>query len=456
MKRAACLAAMAGFAVLASAAGSAHPPTYATSATTASLAGSIPEPSYPSYNKKVTLTWWGWTTNPQNVIAAFEKKYPSIHVVRSEVGAGAPEYTKLLTVIKAGSGAPDVVQLAYSVLPQFVATGGLRDLAPLGVARYRPYFLPWTWNQGTQGKGVYGLAEDSGPLALFYNVKIFNKYGLRVPTTWNQYLTEAAKLQKANPHIYMTYFPSNDAEWFLGSAWAAGAQPFSQTGANSWKINLTSAPMLKVATLWDTMIKRGYAQPTADFSAQWAKSLASGQYASVVGPAWGSGYLLGPYVKPNSGWHVAPLPQWSTGSFSTGNWGGSVNSVTTQSKNPDAALLFAAWLNTSAQAIRYAVLPSTKGGRGLWPVDKYAFDLPELQVPDPILDGQTSAPIFSAASKAVNTSFQWSPWTTYFDNQFAVQADKAAKGQESWAQALTTTQAAVTQFGQQQGYTITH
>src|SRR5262249_3826598 len=135
-------------------AGLAYHPTQASSLH-ASLRASIPQPVYPSYTKKVTIKWWGWTTNPQNVIAAFEKHYPSIHVVREEVGAGTPEYTKMLTVIKAGSGAPDLVQLAISVLPQFIATGGLRDLAPLGANLYKPYFLPWTWNQVIEGKSVY-------------------------------------------------------------------------------------------------------------------------------------------------------------------------------------------------------------------------------------------------------------------------------------------------------------
>ena len=29
---------------------------------------------------KVSLTWWTWTTNPQHVIANFEKAYPNITI----------------------------------------------------------------------------------------------------------------------------------------------------------------------------------------------------------------------------------------------------------------------------------------------------------------------------------------------------------------------------------------
>ena len=65
-------------------------------------------------------------------VKLFEKHYPSIHITVRNVGAGTPEYTKLLTVLKAGSGAPDVVQIEFERLPEFIATGDLRDLAPWG------------------------------------------------------------------------------------------------------------------------------------------------------------------------------------------------------------------------------------------------------------------------------------------------------------------------------------
>src|SRR5919198_1148923 len=195
-----------------------------------SLGAGVAQPTYPAYTKKVTITWWDWGTNDQAVAKMFEKQYPSIHVIPRNVGAGTPEYTKLLTALKARSGAPDLVQIEFDHLPQFIATGGLRDLAPLGANRYRPYFLPWTWNQVSQGRAVYAIPEDSGPTVLFYNAKIFARYGLTVPKTWNDFAADAAKLHKANPRIYMSFFDPLGGGWFLSLAWAAGARPFARTG----------------------------------------------------------------------------------------------------------------------------------------------------------------------------------------------------------------------------------
>ncbi len=50
---------------------------------------------------------------------------------------------------------------------------------------------------------VYGLPMDSGPMALFYNKKVFDKYKIAVPTTWDEYVEAARKLHKADPKVYI-------------------------------------------------------------------------------------------------------------------------------------------------------------------------------------------------------------------------------------------------------------
>lgn len=42
--------------------------------------------------KKTTITWWSWTTNAKNEVAAFEKTHPYIHVNYTQT-AGATEYS---------------------------------------------------------------------------------------------------------------------------------------------------------------------------------------------------------------------------------------------------------------------------------------------------------------------------------------------------------------------------
>ncbi len=120
-------------------------------------------PSFPAFTKDVTITWWTFDDNVKNVVAAFNKVYPNIHVLTPLVGAGQAEYTKLQTVIKAGTGAPDLVQIEYPILPEFIATGGLADISKY-VGSYAKYFSPAVWDSGQElRQGLRGTGERRPP-----------------------------------------------------------------------------------------------------------------------------------------------------------------------------------------------------------------------------------------------------------------------------------------------------
>src|SRR5579883_3084301 len=204
----------------------------------------------------VTLTFWSWVPNLQQEVNLFEKSHPNIKVKLVNAGQGTPEYTKLRTALKAGSGAPDVVQIEFQYLPTFELTGKLVDLSQYGASDVKNDYVPWTWAQVSQGSKVYAIPQDSGPMGLLYRKDIFDQYHLPVPTTWAQYAQEAIQLHKDNPKIYMTDFPPSDGAWFLALAWQAGSRPFKANGTNL-TINFNDAPALKVADYWDNLIKAG-------------------------------------------------------------------------------------------------------------------------------------------------------------------------------------------------------
>ena len=77
----------------------------------------------------VTLTFWTWVPNIQTEVNLFQQSHPGIKVHVVNAGQGAPEYTKLRTALKAGSGAPDVVQIEFQLLPTFELSGKLVDLS---------------------------------------------------------------------------------------------------------------------------------------------------------------------------------------------------------------------------------------------------------------------------------------------------------------------------------------
>ena len=404
-------------------------------------------PTFPKYNKHVTLTFWSWVKSSDALVKAFEKVYPTIKVIHVQVPGS--EYTKLTTVLKAGSGAPDDVQIEYQMLPQYVNTGNLVNLAPED-QKYMSWFPKWVQNQVTFGGKLYAIPQDVAPMGLIYRPDLFKKYHLAVPKTWTQFAADAEKLHKENPKAYLTYFPLNDAGQVTGFLWQGGAFPFESTSSGSWKIDFTSPAMKKVVNFWGNLIKKGYIKATNDWTPQWNHELGSGTYASVVGAAWSPKYQIQPALPTKyAPWRVVNIPQWNLAHPSDGNWGGSTTAVTTQTKHPRAAALFAAWINLSKQGL---VLGNSVGG--YFTASNNSVQVPAFTAPVPVLGGQRGNLVFEKESPWVNTSFEWSPWTLYVYSEMQVEFTKAAAGKESWDQALANLQQNVTQFARTQGYNV--
>ena len=193
------------------------------------------EPDYTKFkveNGQITLEVWSWLVGLDQVVKEFEQAFPNIKVHVNNVGGGPAEYQKLQTVLKAGSGAPDVVQIEYDFLPSFITTDGLADISQYGANDAKSYFVDWTWGQvAPDGKAVYGIPQDTGRMAFVYNKKIFDQYQLTVPTTWEEFAQQAEKLAKASDgKVKMANFFPTHAPWFIGLAWASGGEFFKEKG----------------------------------------------------------------------------------------------------------------------------------------------------------------------------------------------------------------------------------
>ncbi|MHB0928785.1 MAG: ABC transporter substrate-binding protein, partial [Candidatus Nanopelagicales bacterium] len=177
-------------------------------------------------NTPTTLTFWTWVGNIQNEVKVFEKKYPKIKVKVLNVGQGAPHYQKLRAGALSGSGLPDVAQVEYQYIPTFVALKALLDISPYVSKSFRTKFVDWTVSQVSGPKGqIYGVPQDTGPMGLLYRKDIFDKYGITVPKTWEQFAAAAHKLHAADPNVYLADFTPNDGGWWNGLLWQAGSRP---------------------------------------------------------------------------------------------------------------------------------------------------------------------------------------------------------------------------------------
>ena len=217
---------------------------------------------------QVTLTFWSWVPDIEKEIMLFEKAHPGIKIKYVNAGQGLPQYTKLKTALKSGSGAPDVVQIEFQYIPTFQQIDALADISQQGASNVKSDFVGWTWGQVSEGSKVYAIPQDIGPMGLLYRKDLFDEYGLKVPETWEEFAQEANKLHDANPEVYMTDFPPNDGGWFTGLLWQAGSRPFKGSG-DELTININDSAAMKVADYWQELIDTGAVDMAPDFNNEW-------------------------------------------------------------------------------------------------------------------------------------------------------------------------------------------
>jgi multiple sugar transport system substrate-binding protein len=148
--------------------------------------------------------------------------------------AGDDAAAKFLTAAKAGNP-PDLIQAEYQMLPSFVAADAVADLAA-GTAQVKGEFGEGIWGLVTLGTdGVYAIPQDGGPMMLYYRKDLFEKFGVKVPQTWDEYAEAARRVHKADPKVYLGTFSSKDPGSFAGLAQQVDAQWWSIQG-ESWKV----------------------------------------------------------------------------------------------------------------------------------------------------------------------------------------------------------------------------
>ncbi|MES5824141.1 extracellular solute-binding protein [Streptomyces sp. RG80] len=396
------------------------------------------------------LTFWTWVPNVAKEVALFEKKYPAIKVKIVNAGQGTPQYTKLRTALKAGTGAPDMVQLEYQAIPTFTITDSLLDLRPYGADALKSRFVDWTWGQVSGPKGeVWAIPQDTGPMGMLYRKDIFDKHGIEVPGTWDEFAAAARKLHRADPDVYLTNLAANQPAAWHGLLWQAGAQPYATSGSDI-TISVDDAVSKKLGAYWGGLAKEGVISTDPDFTDAWYTGFNRGKYATWLTAAWGPVFLSGS-AKPTAGkWRAAPLPQWDAAKPSSGNWGGSTTSVLRSTKNPIAAAMFAQFLNSDpASAKMFATeqffFPATKA---LLTDAEFTADAPTFY------GGQKVNQVFADVGNTVNSSFQWPPFLDQAATDWTETVGKSLADRSDTVAALGSWQSRLTTYAKNQGFTV--
>ncbi|MFF7333481.1 extracellular solute-binding protein [Streptomyces sp. NPDC008150] len=378
-----------------------------------------------------SLTFWGWAPGYADAVKAYNASHPDSKVVYQAVQPGAKGgYQKMLNAVKAGN-APCLAQVGYETLPSFAAQGALQDVTKYATADKGDY-QEAAWKSVTLGGQVYGAPLDTGPMALFYNKEVFDSLGLKPPTTWAEYRSDALKIHAADPHRYISS-PYLDYD-YAGLAWQAGADWFGVKG-DAWQVTLDSSANNKVADYWQKLADDHLISSAPMYDQAWYTGLGNGDIATVVGAVWQAGVIKGGAKDGSGKWAVAPMPQWKAGEQQVGNAGGSATAVLKGCADPEAAWDFAHWLSTD---------PTTFGTlvdkAALYPAATKLLGLPQLGGKDPYFGGQNIYGVFADASGHVGTGWTWGPLMTKTSADLDDGLGKAWAGRSTISDALRTTQ----------------
>lgn len=407
---------------------------------------------YPAYNgPPVTLTMWAWTSNEDAAYASFEKAYPNIKVQWDNVGSGNTEYQKVLAATSAGTGLPDVIMSEYTYAPQFMEYGSFQAInkwVPQDL--YLKYFpevtLKWTAMDGN----IYGTPQDSGAMTMVYRQDIFDKYGLTVPKTWDDFRAQAEKLHEQTSDVTFSSMPRNFVLFTMGIVWQAGAPLFDYADGN-WYVDFTSDTAKKVMNFWGGMVKDGLVNADMWWNADWYAELQNGKAATVINGGWFPEWLQLNAAENNGLWRVATLPQWDPANPMNGEMGGSGFYVSSQSKNPEAAALLVLWLNSQKEALTQ--LHDASQLPILWSTNFKNEVAPSIVDTEyPFFGGQKITQVSMDALDQVKMAFTALPVMSQVSSSNDTQMGNTIDGKQDWNGFLEAWQNDVVAFMKQQGF----
>jgi multiple sugar transport system substrate-binding protein len=393
-----------------------------------------------------TVTVWAWEPTLKQVVADFEKANPKVKVKLVNPGTGADAYTALSNAIAAKKGVPDVAQVEYYAMGQYALKKELTDLKPFNADMLVDKFTPGPWKGVQAGDGIYGLPMDSGPMALFYNKKIFDQYDIEVPTTWDDYVIAAEKLHKANPKIYIAN-DTGDAGTTTSMLWQAGSRPYKVNGTDV-KLNFSDSGAKKYTETWQKLIDKKLLAPISGWSEEWDKGLADGTIATLATGAWMPANFASRAPGGSGDWRAAPLPQWSEGDKASAENGGSALAMPELGNNEALAYAFMQYANVGEGV-------QTRVDNGAFPATTTELNDKEFQAKKfDYFGGQEANKVFAESAATVADDWSYLPFQVYANSIFNDTVGKAYVSATKLSQGLETWQEASAKFGNEQGFTV--
>lgn len=275
-------------------------------------------------------------------IAEFNKLHPDV-TVRFE----RQEWTGLverLTTSLSSSDSPDVVEFGNTQAQTFEAAGAVIDLTEHQAELGGDDLLQSLLEAGTYDGRFYAVPYYAGARVIIYRKDLFEKAGLEVPTTLDEFLAAGVALKEDNADVANfsgIYLPGRNWHGVLPLIWEFGGDIATQNDDGSWTGQLDSPESLAGLAFFKQIFDDANAAPAdADDSNDYI-AFCNGEVGMMPAPGWKPGQILNPDdgcpdMEPNIG--VFALPGREAGTTAPVFLGGSNLAIPTNSDHQDLAL----------------------------------------------------------------------------------------------------------------------
>ncbi|WMT39565.1 sugar ABC transporter substrate-binding protein [Paenibacillus sp. D2_2] len=282
-------------------------------------------------------------TLQQELIDKFNEKHPDIQVNLEAYGS---DYDTKITAGMGAKDAPDVMYMwnyptykdALEPLDPYIEKEG---------SGFKDNFYDTLWNYNSADDKILGLPVGYTTHVVYYNKDLFDAAGIPYPQdgwSWEDLQADAKKLTNKADSVSGFAFSGKpdpyDFEMFL---WGNGASYTDDQG--NLEGNLNSPKSIEVLTMYQNMLKEGYAITTEGSG---STEMKSGKVAMFTNGAWSIGGLK----EAGINFGIVELPKFKNGS-AVSIVSSSGISMSKESKKKDAAWEFIKfWTSEEANKAR--------------------------------------------------------------------------------------------------------
>jgi N,N'-diacetylchitobiose transport system substrate-binding protein len=324
----------------------------------------------PPADTEATLrVWLNGPDTPDEMIdlakETFAEKYPdvTVEVERQEWDGVVNRLTNVLPT----DDSPDIVEMGNTQAQAFEANGALVDLSEAREDLGGDDLVDSLVEAGTYDGAFYGVPYYGGARIVVYRKDLFEKSGLTIPTTMEEFVAAGKKLKADNadiPNFSGIYFPGRNWQATLSFIWDAGGD-IAVNENGEWVGELDSAESVAGLQTVQDIMQNANAAPADTDDAEDYLDFCNGEVGMLMGPGWKMGQITGEDGCPGKYDAVLgafPLPG-SDGGVAPSFLGGSNLGISTQSENPGLALEFLKVLTSEEFQTEFAEI-------GLIPVRK--------------------------------------------------------------------------------------